>query len=229
MARPHALEIGRDGVGQLQCSQRIPRCRKIDYHCVPTTFVDEPGHLVQSQQLLDTREPHQLLRLDRAETHAVFVACRSHRQHRTQTAVPLFEQPRGIDLDDVQVPSNRSDARVLVGVTLCAEGVAERVRLVEGGNQHLPARGRERKTRCRRQGGLPRATFADEQRYRGAGFGASVGQPSTRFFNSLSAVSVMTFSALRLNRPIIGMFRSTVSSYVTSVPLPVSRSEYDPF
>ena len=37
-------------------------------------------------------------------------------------------------------------------------------------------------------------------------------QPSTRFFRSLSAVSVSRRSALRLSRPIIGIKRSTESS-----------------
>ena len=36
-------------------------------------------------------------------------------------------------------------------------------------------------------------------------------QPSTRFLSSLSAVSMITFSALRLSRPSIGITRSTAS------------------
>lgn len=36
-------------------------------------------------------------------------------------------------------------------------------------------------------------------------------QPSTRFFSSVSAVSTMTFSALRLSMPSMGILRSTLS------------------
>ncbi len=36
------------------------------------------------------------------------------------------------------------------------------------------------------------------------------GQPSTRFFSPFKAPSMMVFSALRLNIPIIGMFTSTL-------------------
>ena len=41
--------------------------------------------------------------------------------------------------------------------------------------------------------------------------GRHVGQASTRFFSSLRAVSTMTFSALRLSSPIMGIFTSTDS------------------
>src|SRR6478735_5890365 len=43
----------------------------------------------------------------------------------------------------------------------------------------------------------------------GPSFGVTVGQASTRFFSSLSAVSTMTFSALRLSSPIMGILTST--------------------
>jgi hypothetical protein len=55
------------------------------------------------------------------------------------------------------------------------------------------------------------------------------GPASTRFFNSLSAVSITTFSALRLSMPSIGIARSTARLYVTSVaPLPVGVRVYEP-
>ncbi len=47
---------------------------------------------------------------------------------------------------------------------------------------------------------------------------------SARFFSSLSAVSIIILSALRLSIPIIGILTSTASSYVTSVPSAASAS-----
>src|SRR5215204_4191620 len=48
------------------------------------------------------------------------------------------------------------------------------------------------------------------------------GQLSTLLFSPESAPSMMVFSALRLNIPIMGKFTSTVSVYVTVVPPPFS-------
>ena len=47
------------------------------------------------------------------------------------------------------------------------------------------------------------------------------GQPSTLFLRPLSALSMIVFSALRLNIPIIGMLMSTANVYVTVVPAPL--------
>ncbi len=84
--------------------------------------------------------------------------------------------------------------------------------LIERHHQHSTPRPGVLDRRLGSKRRLARSALADEQSDLGAGVGASLAQPSTRFFSSLSAVSVMTFSALRLNNPIIGIFRSTVNS-----------------
>ena len=48
--------------------------------------------------------------------------------------------------------------------------------------------------------------------------------PSTRFFSSFRAVSMIVFSALRRSMPSIGILTSTLSVYVTSVPAASVRS-----
>lgn len=97
-----------------------------------------------------------------------------------------------------------------------AQGIAEGVGLIQGGQQDTAAVAGVGECGGAGQGCFSDTALADEQLDAGGGvrraFGTAGGQPSTRFLSSLRAVSVMTFSALRLNMPIMGMFRSTVSS-----------------
>ncbi len=88
-------------------------------------------------------------------------------------------------------------------------GVDGAVRVV-GGEQQGPAA---------LAGGVQRGGGGDQRRAVTADQDRPEGHcPSTRFFNPASARSMMTFSALRLIMPSIGIFTSTASWYVTSVP-----------
>ena len=105
--------------------------------------------------------------------------------------------------------NSRSATAVGSGPTAVAERVGQRVRGVGGEHQRaLPgASGEGRRTG--RRGGLADAALAGEQ----DDPHGTARQPSdsTRFLRPLSAVSMMTFSALRLSMPIIGMEMSTAS------------------
>lgn len=125
------------------------------------------------------------------------VVASGHRQSRGQQAVLRFENGRGVDAQHLDCDVGHQ---------------VRRIRAVDRREEHTPTGAVCVDGQGRGDGGLARTAGSDDERDPRGGLGNAIAQPSTRFFNSFNAVSVMTFSALRLNKPIMGMARSTVSS-----------------
>ena len=155
-----------------------------------------------------------LLALMRDQVAAAEVAAVARADHACNATEPILEEGKRVDLDDVETVGDGPDTRGGPEVVrnLHVECVGQRMGLIDRGEQHTLAGARPRDGCGARERGLAGAALADEEfdpRPLRCGRAA---QPSTLFFSSFNAVSVMTFSALRLNMPIIGMVRSTVSS-----------------
>jgi hypothetical protein len=140
------------------------------------------------------------------------MTCPRQRQNVRERGVPRYDKGKSIELEYVQTLLDRHHLGCVGAVGVHSEDVRHRVRLIEGHDKRTPSGPRVVERCFDGKSRLARTALADEQSDRSVGLGAGLGQPSTRFFSSLSAVSVMTFSALRLNSPIIGMFKSTASS-----------------
>ena len=124
------------------------------------------------------------------------------------TPRPL-EPALGVHLLDPQV---RCDLGRL-GADGQAEGVAERVRRVRRQHERAVPGVRRGDRRTGRRRGLADPALAGEEDDPHSALWLPVRQErdSTRFLSPFSAVSMMTFSALRLSMPIIGMEMSTAS------------------
>ncbi len=220
MRRPHPFQITQQSVRCGDDAQHIRRRRAVDDDQIPVLLPGELGDLGQREQFLHPGQPGELGRVQGAEVDAVIVI--GPRQHPRHIPEPILQQGKGIDLDDIESGRDGDHPGHRAGIVREAETqcVAERMGLIDRGDQHpLPGlyrRDGRRAGQCR----LTDSALADEQFEPGRDGCPAVrgpGQPSTRFLSSLRAVSVITFSALRLNIPIIGMVRSTVSSYTTWV------------
>ena len=108
-----------------------------------------------------------------------------------------------IDLLDEQ-PAVQLHGRAGVRADRYAERVTERVRRVGREHQGLAAARRGQRRGAGGDSGLADPALAGEEE-------EAQCYPSTRFFNSFRAVSMMTFSALRLIMPSIGILTSTAS------------------
>ena len=154
------------------------------------------AQLEERDHLLGAGEDRELLSGDRVDAGGV--------ENRQQVALDLrpglLEAPLDVDLLHVQplLQPRRLRADRL------PEGVPEGVGRIRREDERPMAGSGCGGRRTRRRGGLADAALAGEE-------DDPQRQPSdsTRFFSPFSAVSMMTFSALRFSIPIIGMEMST--------------------
>ena len=164
------------------------------------------AQLEQRQHLLGAGDDGQLLGRDRVDPGGV--------EHRQQVALDLapgpLEAALGVDLVHPQAVGRPRSARGPTGSPKASP--SECAASVESTSVRCPRAGGER-GRAGGGGGLADPALAGEQDDAHAHGRLPRAQPSdsTRFFRPLSAVSMMTFSALRRSMPIIGMLRSTAS------------------
>jgi hypothetical protein len=207
------LQISAHGLGEGQQPQGLGRRAAVDHDDVPGAGLRCALHRGECEQLLDTGQDRQLVRDQLVDARPG--------QHRgevvAQPAPRTLEQCPGVDVRGEQA-ADPVDLRRLAA-ELGLQCVAQRVGRVRGDGQRLAAGPREMGGRRRGEGGLADPTLAREQhhphrtRVNAARIPWWCGQaaPSTRRLRPLSAVSMITFSALRRSIPIIGMFRSTAS------------------
>ena len=180
----------------------------VDDDDLPRPGLGGAPHRGQREQLLDAGQHRQLVR-----DQLVHARPGEHRaQVLAQRSPRAVEQGAGVDVGGEQP----ADPVHLGGLAaeLGLQRVAEGVRGVGRDDQRLAPGPREVGGRGRGERRLADPALAREQhdphRERNALLcGQAV--PSTRRLSPLSAVSMITFSALRRSMPIIGMFRSTAS------------------
>ena len=202
--REHPRHVPAERLRQRQQSQGLRRGSAVDHDHVPAVTDRVGPQLEERQHLLGTRDHGQLLRGDRVDTGRV--------EHRHQVALDLAPGPLEAALRvDLLDPQPRLDLGRL-GPERCrtgAEGVAERVCRVGRHDQGPPPGTRGERRRTGGGGGLADPALAGEED--DAHEVTPAQRDSTRFFRPFSAVSMMTFSALRLSIPIIGIDTSTAS------------------
>ena len=207
----HPVDVPAQRLGQREQAQGLRRGRAVDHDDVPAVRRDLVAQLEQRQHLLCAGQHGELLGGDRVDARRV--------QNRAQVVLDLrpgaLEPALGVDLLH---PAARLDLDRL-GAHRHRERVGQRVRGIGGQHQGAQpgAPGQHRSAGGRR--GLADAPLAGEQQNPhpvtlvACARADRARQPtdSTRFFRPLSAVSMMTFSALRRSMPIIGMETSTAS------------------
>ena len=212
------LDVARQRFGQAQQPQRLRGGPAVDDDDLPRPRLGGAPHFREREQVLDAGEHgqlvgHQLVDARPGEHGAQVLLQRPPR---------VVEQGVGVDVGGVQPALQLGGLAVELGF----ERVAEGVRGVGRDDQRLASRTGEAGGRGRRERRLADAALSREQHDpHGRRLLVSA---STRRFSPLSAVSMITFSALRRSMPIIGMLRSTASGYVTSVESPLPASAYEP-
>ena len=201
-----AGHVPAERLGQGQQPQGLGGRGAVDDDHVPVAADHVVAQLEQGEHLLGARDDGQLLGGDRVDPGRV--------EHRHQVALDLAPGPLEAALRvDLVHPQVRWPPRSARGRPAQPEGVAEGVRRVRGEHQGAVPGARGERGRAGGAGGLADPALAGEQDdANGHGqLQRAQRSDSTRFFRPFSAVSMMTFSALRRSMPIIGMLRSTAS------------------
>ncbi len=158
--------------------------------------VGETDHLGEGGNGLGDGNSGEFLGVGQGRAGAVVVAARGQ---RGEGAVTLLDEARRVETHGL-------------GHVRAGPEQGRRVVPVEAGEHDARPPTTKPGRQGRGHGGLAGPTRPHHEGEPSGRSGRRGGQPSTLFFNSFRAVSVMTFSALRLKRPIMGIARSTVSS-----------------
>ena len=220
LGRQQAVEVPGERLGQGEQAQRLGGGRAVDDDEVPWPRLDLRPQLEERGDLVGPRQRGELLGDDGVDAEGA-----EHAQE-----VVLHHPPgavEGVWRADLQGREARARPRPAPGGAappeprcgwareVDVEGVAERVGRVGRHDQGLDAGPGGPDSGGGGGRGLSDPALAGEEDDAHAANQPTVResrpQPSTRFFSSLSAVSMMTFSALRLSIPSIGTLTSTAS------------------
>ena len=217
MGGQQPIEVPAEDLGEGEQAQRLGARGAVDDDEIPVAGVDGERQGQEGMDLVGSGERDEFVGDDRVHVQALEDA----------EQVVAHDVPVGLDVgvvvhrQDGEPAGRPRDTHRDIGAAapvpgrgqIDVEDVAQGVRGIRGEDQDTMTAGGGSDGHRRGRGRLAHAPLAgDEQDSSAAGRFGHAFIDSTRFFNSLSAVSMMTFSALRFSMPIMGILRSTSRS-----------------